>query len=253
MPEKINIEHRGDLLIITLRNTRGNIMDGTMMREITEAINIASTNDTVKAIVFTGDGDHFSFGASVPEHQKDQVGAMLGTFHNLFRALIRFCRPTIAVVKGQCLGGGLELAAFCHWIFASEQSQFAQPEIQLAVFPPVASLALPARIGQATADDINLSGRSINAAEAFRIGLAQHVSADPMAEALSYFEKYLRPKSAAALKFGVQAGRSLFYQTFLEHIDRLERLYLDELMKTHDANEGITAFIEKRKPVWANR
>ncbi len=253
MYKKITIEQTPDVVTITLRNTRGNILDGEMMSEIISAVQAASAQPSIKALVFQGDGDHFSFGASVPEHQRDQVAGMLKTFHTLFRSLIEFSRPTMAVVRGQCLGGGLELAAFCHWIFASEQAQFGQPEIQLAVFPPVASLLLPARIGQAAADDLNLTGRSIQAAEALRIGLIHHVSADPAGAARTFLDTHIRPKSAVALRYAVRAGRQVFHKHFLEEIDRLEAFYLGELMKTHDANEGITAFIEKRKPTWTHQ
>lgn len=253
MPNKISIDQTPDVVTITLRNTRGNILDGEMMKEIVTAVQAATAVSSVKAILFQGDGEHFSFGASVPEHRKDQVATMLRTFHQIFRALIEFSRPTIAIVKGQCLGGGLELAGFCHWIFASENAQFGQPEIHLGVFPPVASLLWPARIGQAAADDLNLTGRSVSASEAQRIGLVTHVSADPVADARQFFDMHLRPKSAASLRYAVQAGRQIFHRQFLDEIGKLEEMYLNELMKTHDANEGIESFMEKRQPKWQNR
>ncbi len=247
---KISPEHEGRCLVITLNDPKGNVLDGVMMRELIRAIETEGRGEAVRALVFQGEGSHFSFGASVQEHQKDQVAEMLQTFHELFRALITASKPMIAAVRGQCLGGGLELAGFCHWIFASEEAQFGQPEIQLAVFPPVASLVLPHRIGQSAADDLILSGRSIDAQRARQLGLVHEIADDPLAAAMVYFEKNLLKKSAQALEHTVRAGRFLMYKQFLHHIDQLEKMYVQELMETADANEGITAFLEKRKPTW---
>lgn len=253
MPNKIKEQITDGILHLTLCNTRGNILDGEMMGEITSAIEGATRDPHIKAITFRGEGDHFSFGASVPEHQKDRVAEMLASFHKLFRTLISFSRPTIAIVRGQCLGGGMELAAFCHWIFAHEKAQFGQPEIQLAVFPPVASLALPLRIGQPMSDDLNLTGRSIGAEEAYRIGLVQHISPDPDTTASEFIRQHIIPKSASSLRIATTASRRIYHEQFLKHIDALEAMYLQELMVTHDANEGINAFMQKRKPEWQNR
>jgi cyclohexa-1,5-dienecarbonyl-CoA hydratase len=189
----------------------------------------------------------------VPEHQKEFVAEMLATFHDLFRTLIAANKPCIAIVRGQCLGGGFELAMFCHWIFAVEKAKFGQPEINLAVFPPVASLLLPYRLGQSTADDLVLSGRSITAQEANQMGLVYSVSADPQAELNNFLAKHLLPKSATALQFAARASRYEMHQAFLKNIDALEKMYVQELMETTDANEGIKAFMEKRKPVWKNQ
>ncbi|MEK7729667.1 MAG: enoyl-CoA hydratase-related protein, partial [candidate division KSB1 bacterium] len=190
---------------------------------------------------------------SVPEHQKEFAPHMLATFHDLFRTLIAVNKPCFALVRGQCLGGGLELAMFCHWIFASEDAKFGQPEINLAVFPPVASLLLPHRIGQSAADDLALTGRSITAQEAKQLGLVHSVSSNPQAELEEFIAKHILPKSATALHFAARASRYEMHQVFLQSIAALEKMYVQELMETADANEGIKAFLEKRKPVWKNQ
>lgn len=253
--KKIKLDFSDDqqVLRLTLNAPKGNILDKAMMSELTEAVQNEGQKPSVKALVLQGEGEHFSFGASVPEHQKEFVEGMLKTFHQFFRALIETSKPSFALVEGQCLGGGLELAAFCNWIFAAEDAMFGQPEIKLAVFPPVASLILPHRIGQSAADDLVLSGRSISAQEAKRLGLIHSVSADPERELDGFISDHILPKSTAALQFAVKSSRYEMHQAFLQNIEAIEKLYVQELMATEDANEGIRAFMEKRKPVWRNQ
>ncbi len=252
---KIKLESHfdGQVTTIALNNGKGNIVDKDMMKELIRAIDYAAEDIRTKAIVFTGSGDHFSFGASVPEHQKDQVAEMLSTFHSLFRHLIDASIPTIALVRGQCLGGGMELAGFCNWIIATENAHFGQPEIGLSVFAPVASLSLPHLVGQSVADDLLLAGHFIPASRAREIGLVHSISIDPARDLDLFLEQHILPKSAKALRMAVKAARYQFNQSFLRDIQALESLYVNELMATHDANEGIVAFMEKRKAVWKNK
>ncbi|RMD96066.1 MAG: cyclohexa-1,5-dienecarbonyl-CoA hydratase [Calditrichaeota bacterium] len=249
----VDFTHERQVLTVTLNAPKGNVLDRQMMQEIRQVVDGEAREPQVKLLVFRGSGEHFSFGASVPEHQKAYVKDMLATFHDLFRALIDLSKPLAAVVRGQCLGGGMELAAFCNWIFASENAKFGQPEIQLAVFPPVASLVLPHRVGQSAADDLNLTGRSISAQEAKELGLVYSVSAEPEQALETFVQAHILPKSAVALQFAFSASRYLMHEQFLKRIAAVERLYVEKLMETHDANEGIAAFLEKRRPVWENR
>lgn len=250
---KAELSHEEQVLSIVLNVPKGNVLDFEMMQEIIAALQTVARRAGIKAVVFRGEGKHFSFGASVPEHQKEYVADMLMAFHRLFKVFIEVSKPAVAVVRGQCLGGGMELAAFCHWIFAAEDAMFGQPETQLAVFPPVASLILPHRIGQAAAEDLILTGRVIPAAEAQQIGLVHSVSTDPEAELETFLQQHILPKSSVALKFAAMAARHEMHEAFLRHIDTVEKLYVDRLMATEDANEGIAAFLEKRKPVWQNK
>lgn len=251
---KIRVETRFDeqVSFIYLTNGKGNIVDKDMMKELIHAIDYAAEDNRAKAIVFSGSGDHFSFGASVPEHQKDQAAEMLSTFHSMFRHLCEAGIPTIAMVRGQCLGGGMELAAFCNWIIAADNAHFGQPEIGLSVFAPVASLLLPHLVGQPAADDLLLAGHFITATRAREIGLVHLVSAEPARDVDILLEQHILPKSGKALRMAVKASRFQLYQSFLRDIQVLEAMYVNELMTTHDANEGIAAFMEKRKPVWKN-
>jgi cyclohexa-1,5-dienecarbonyl-CoA hydratase len=159
----------------------------------------------------------------------------------------------VAAVRGRCLGGGLELASLCHRVVASREATFAQPEIKLGVFAPVASVVLADRVGRGRAEDLCLSGRTIGAEEALGMGLIDQVAAgDPMPAALAYVREHLLPHSASSLRLAVRAGRTAL-SARLAALPGVEQLYLRELMPTHDAAEGLNAFLEKRTPVWKHR
>jgi cyclohexa-1,5-dienecarbonyl-CoA hydratase len=178
---------------------------------------------------------------------------MLPRFHRLFRAMDASSVPVLAAVRGRCLGGGLELASFCHRIFAAPDAKLGQPEIALGVFPPVASLILPDRIGRANAEDLCLSGRTVSASEALEMGLVDAVTENPEEAALEYARTHLLPRSASSLRHAVRAIRLSFSRRLEGELAHLENLYLEELMATEDAAEGIQAFLDKRPPSWRNR
>lgn len=247
IPIKTELRADGAMLHITLDTPKANILDKAMLGAISDVLAEHGGSRDLRAIAFEGAGSHFSFGASVEEHQAEHVAAMLSQFHALFRQLAELSVPTMAIVRGQCLGGGLELASYCSWIFADNSARFGQPEIKLAVFPPMASILLPWRCGGGAALDLCVSGRSISAADAYRIGLVSNVSNDPAATAQRFFEENLAPLSASSLRFADKAARRSLLRALKEDLPTIERLYLDELMKTADANAGIAAFLDRRK------
>ncbi len=202
-------------------------------------------------ILIDASGPHFSFGASVEEHLPGQCAAMLAGFHRLVLRVLASPVPVMVAVRGQCLGGGLELVSAAHLIFASPDARLGQPEIELGVFAPAASCLLPERIGRAAAEDLLISGRSITAEEALRAGLITAVASDPEAAALDYFDRHLAPKSPSSLRFAVRAARSAFVDRVTAELARAERLYLDDLMATRDAVEGLEAFLAKRPAQWS--
>lgn len=242
----------GAVLHVMLDRPKGNILDAEMVASIRAALKDGARQARVLAVVFEGRGDHFSFGASVEEHLPDQVAPMLRTFHGLFRDLVALRRPLLSVVRGQCLGGGLELAAFCHRVFASPTAKLGQSEINLGVMAPVASCVLPRRVGQANADDLLLTGRSVDAEAALAMGLVDVVVEDPRDAALSWIRTHLLGKSGTSMRVAVEAARYEHDRAFLAQIDYLETLYLERLMGFHDAEEGIRAFLEKRPPAWTH-
>ena len=237
---------------VVLNTPKANILDMEKTEQLCSIFDRARHEKQLKAIVIEGQGPHFSFGASVEEHLPDKVEAMLRGFHRLFHVMLEASVPTLAVVRGQCLGGGLELVSFCNRIFASPDAKLGQPEMMLGVFAPVASVVLSERIGRGHAEDLCLSGRSLTAEQALATGLVDEIADDPGEAALAYVREHLLPKSASSLRMAVRAVRSGFAQRFKAELAAVERLYLDELMATADANEGLAAFIEKRKPSWSD-
>ena len=175
---------------------------------------------------------------------------MLEAFHGLFRKLADLSVPTCAVVRGQCLGGGLELASWCSWIVATPGARLGQPEIQLAVFPPMASILLPWRAGGQVALDLCVSGRTLSAEEALNLRVINAISEEPTAWWEKLVEKRLSKTSASSLRLAERAARLTLIRRLETDLPELETLYLERLMNTHDANEGIQAFIERRSPLF---
>lgn len=252
-PLKVWIERDGALLRLRLARPKANIVDAAMIAALQGAFDAHRGQSALRAALIDAEGPHFSFGASVEEHLPANCAAMLASLHALLLAMLGWPVPILVAVKGQCLGGGLELAMGGSLIFASDDARLGQPEIQLGVFAPAASCFLPPRIGQAAAEDLLFSGRSVGADEALKLGLVNFVSADAEAAALAYFDQHLAGRSASSLACAVTAARGAYLPEVRRRIAEVERLYLDRLMQTRDANEGLAAFIAKRPPKWEHQ
>ncbi len=258
MADKILIEtlHDGQVVSLMLNAPKANVLDAAMMTDLQNALDDLRKQPHVKLVTITGVGDHFSFGASVPEHTREKAPEMLRQFHGLFYSLADLAIPTAALISGQCLGGGMELALMCNFMFADRTAKLGQPEIQLGVFAPPASLLLAMKIGQARADDLLLTGRVASADEAHAMGLVAQVFEDReamMTGVDAWIEKHILPRSASSLRYAVKAARLEFNNVVKTRLQEQQRLYLEELMATADANEGIQSFLEKRKPEWQDK
>jgi len=244
--------YNGQVTEILLGPPPGNILSARMMDELSAEMERAKGVPHKKLLIFSGTGKHFSFGASVEEHTADKVGAMLPKFHKLIGAVLECPVPALAKVRGVCLGGAFELALACPLLFCDEGAALGVPEIQLAVFPPAASILLPHKIGFALAAQMTLTGEKFAATELKRLGLVNEVAeGGKLDEAVQTFvEKQILPKSAAALRLANQATQFGLVKRYRNSIQEVERLYLDRLMSTADAVEGIQAFLEKRPPKW---
>ena len=252
-PVKIWFEAEGRLLRLRLARPKANLVDAAMIAALDAALAEQSGNGQFVAAVLDAEGPHFSFGASVEEHLPGQCAAMLAGLHRLVLRMIEFPVPLLVAVRGQCLGGGLEVALAGHLMFVAPDAALGQPEMKLGVFAPAASCLLPELIGPARSFDLLVSGRSLTGTEAVAAGIAHEAAADPEHAALAYFEEHLKPKSASSLRYAVKAARLDYIARVKDKIRAVERLYLDELMATHDAVAGLEAFIAKRSPQWQHR
>ena len=252
---KLNFTHNNSVAQIILDDGKANILDSVMMEELQNVLVSFKNNTQLKLITFEGGGKNFSFGASVDEHKKEFAAIMLREFHQLFYLIRDLAIPTAAKISGQCLGGGFELALMCNFIFVDKTAKLGQPEILLGVFPPPASLILPEKIGLARAEDLLITGKTIAADEAKTIGLVNELFENQNTmetEITKWIELNIIPKSASSLRFVVKAARAKFNHVFSNFLPQLENIYVNQLMETDDANEGINSFLEKRKPNWKN-
>lgn len=255
MSERVTVQplENGAIWRVTFGVPPGNLVDRATAHELSEAFHEARRNPGVKAVCLEGAGDHFSYGASIQEHLPDDVALLLASMHQLITAILDSHLVVVAAVRGRCLGGGLEIAALGHRVIAAKDATFAQPEIALGLFAPIGSIVLAPRIGQPAADDLCLTGRTVDAEEARQMGLVDEVATgDVMEAAVRWATVHCAPRSARSLRYAVQAVRARLAARVHAELPDLTRLYLDGLMSTADAVEGVQAFLEKRPPVWSN-
>ncbi|HET7295155.1 MAG TPA: enoyl-CoA hydratase/isomerase family protein [Vicinamibacteria bacterium] len=238
---------------VTLNRPPLNILDIETIRELNRAIRDLREDRGLLALVLAAEGRAFSAGVSVEDHLPGKADLMLRAFHEIFRQLHTLHCPLLAAVQGPAIGGGCELATFADIVVASEAATFGQPEIRLGVFPPVAAVRLAQRVGQARALRLILGGDVLSAREAERIGLVDRVvPPEELASAVEQETARLKDKSAAALRLAKRAVLAAAGRDFDAGLEAVERLFLEELMRTHDAAEGLRAFLGKRPPAWTH-
>lgn len=250
----ILVEKSKGIARVTVNRPPLNVLDIATMRELTAALCDAGAEKTNRVVIVAAQGKFFSAGVDIADHTAERVGEMISVFHGLIRALGALEQPTIAAVQGSALGGGMELAFVCDFIVASEQAKFAQPEIQVGVFPPIAALMLPRLLPRKKAFEMILTGDAIDAHTAARLGLVNVVAApDEFEKALNVFVARLNKLSGAALRLTKRAALIPLRGENEAALHAIEQLYLNELMQTADAQEGLAAFMEKRAAVWKDR
>jgi cyclohexa-1,5-dienecarbonyl-CoA hydratase len=251
--EFIETQFAEGLGTIILNRPPANVLNIAMMEEINDTLEAWQGKKDLKVVLFKAKGKCFSAGVDVGEHMGDLAPKMIEVFHRIFRLMDKFGPLTVASVYGNCLGGGCELAIYCDLMVADESAKLGQPEIQVGVFPPIAAQLMPRIMGRKAAMDLILSGRIISAEEAQQLGLVNKVVKEGELEAATnaFLKPYLR-LSAEVLRITKKAVTAGLRDELEPSLKAIEDIYLNELMKTHDADEGLKAFLEKRKPVWKN-
>lgn len=251
---RVCIDRQGRLCRLALNNPPLNVIDIPMMDELNRELLAVEADDSVSVIVISGSANAFSAGVDVAAHTPDKVSEMLTKFHAVVRALVASKKVTIAAVHGACLGGGAELAMVCDMGYTADSAMWGFPEIKLGCYPPVAATALAAVVGQKLAADLILTGRSISGREAVQIGLANcAVPSDQLDRAVRECVDRLVTLSPAALAITKKAICAWDSIHFDKGLARAENIYLQELIKTEDAQEGIAAFLQKREPRWKGK
>jgi cyclohexa-1,5-dienecarbonyl-CoA hydratase len=249
---RIAVELRPPAARVTLRNPPLNVIDMTMMEELRAALEQVETRPEISVIVFAGSDSAFSSGVDVAAHTPEQVREMLALFHSVIRSVVESTKLTVASVRRHCLGGGAELALMCDVAYAAPDSVWGFPEIKLACYAPVASVALCAIVGQKLAAEMLLTARTLTGEEALAAGLVNGVAENPETLVADCVQR-VSQLSPAALRLAKKA----FYAWHAIHFDkglaRAEQIYNDELIMTADAREGITAFLERRRPNWVGK
>jgi len=249
----LRLERRQRAATLRLDRPPLQILDLELLGELDAALAELAAERDLQLLVLAATGDRaFSAGVSIQDHTPDRIDRMLLAFHGALRRLRELDALTVARVDGHCLGGGLELAACCDLLFATERSRFGQPEIRLGCFPPVAAALYPRRIGAGPTLDLLLTGRTLDAAEAERLGLVHRRAADAAAldAALAELEESILAQSAAVGRLTKRAVRAGEARPFPAALAEAERLYLDDLSKSADLGEGLAAYLEKRPPRW---
>jgi cyclohexa-1,5-dienecarbonyl-CoA hydratase len=236
---------------VTLDNPPLNVIDITMMEELASVLADVERHSEISTLILDANGKAFSAGVDVAAHTPEKVSGMLEKFNAVIRSLIATKKVTIAAVHGTCLGGGAELALVCDMVFTARDATWGFPEIKLGCYPPVACTALASLVGQKRASELILTGRTISGDEAVAIGLAnKSVVAEKVSSLVNEVSDHLRCLSPAALAITKKAIYAWDSMHFDKGLARAERVYLEELIKTDDAREGVQAFLEKREPTW---
>ncbi len=252
--QHIIFQRKAGVARITLNHPPVNILDIPTMKEIVGVLDGLRSDKETKVLVFAADGKAFCAGVDVKDHTADKVDEMVEVFHRIFRLMWSLDIPTVAAVNGAALGGGCELVTFCDMIIVSEQATFGQPEIQVGVYPPVAVVTFPRLMPHMKAMELLLTGKVIDAQEAERLGIVNRVvPVESFEKEVSSFVGKLTALSGAVLRLTKRATLQGLSLSFEEALAGSEDIYLNRLMKTEDATEGLQAFMQKRRPVWKDR
>jgi len=252
--ELINYRIEGSVVRITLNRPEHNLLNESMLRELADGITFVAERDDIKLIVLDSAGKVFCGGIDVGEYTSERVFQMLDAFHSVFSGILESSKPVICVVNGPAIGGGAELAAFGDLVIATPKARFAQPEITIGMFPPLASTILPFLVGPKVALELVLLGEPVTADRALELGLVNRLVPEAQLEStvtdlIARVTSHSGPVLTMAKK-AILGGMGLSLRDGLKNS---MNIFLNELYRLEDSQEGLRALVEKRKPNWKNR
>jgi len=252
--EFVKVQLSGGVAHMTLNRPDHNLLNEAMLREMAEGIEYAGSREDVKIILLDSACKVFCGGIEIGEYTSQRVFQMLDAFHAAFAAMVDVAKPVICVVNGPAIGGGAELAAFGDLVIASPRARFAQPEITIGMFPPLASTILPYLVGPKIALELVLTGEPVTAERALELGLVNRlVPEDKLETTVKDLVARMTGHSGPVLtmaKKAILGGMGLSLRDGLKHS---MNIFLNELYRLEDSQEGLQALVEKRKPNWKNR
>ena len=250
----IKTEKEDGIARIVFNRPKHNMLSIAMMKELNGELEALIEDRELKCLVIAGEGPSWCAGVEIGDHQPELVHEMIATFNRLFELIDKLEAPAIAAVHGACLGGGMEVAIACDMIIAAKNAIFGQPEIKLAFFPPYAAIRLPKLVGQAKAMEICITGKRYSAEDACRMGfVSQVVDKDKFTEELEKLVGEIKTSSPLIIRLNKRVIKQNLDKDFAGALEGAGDLFLNTLMKTEDAREGIRSYFEKRKPEWKNR
>jgi len=252
--EFIKVRIQSSVARITLNRPEHNLLNEPMLRELADAIDLIGQRDEIKLIVLDSACKVFCGGIEVGEYTSQRVFQMLDAFHAAFAGILETAKPVVCVVNGPAIGGGAELAAFGDMVIASPKARFAQPEISIGVFPPLASTVLPYLVGPKKALELVLTGEPVTAERALDMGLVNRLVPEAdLEKTVNELVARITGHSGPVLTMAKKAILSGMGLSLKDGLKQSMNIFLNELYRLEDSQEGLHALVEKRKPNWKNR
>src|SRR5579862_2382571 len=244
----------GPVARFTLHRPENNLLDETMLRELADGIGMVAENTSIKLIVLDASGKVFSGGVDIVEYTAERAFSMLDAFHSACIAMVDANQPVLVIVDGPAIGGGAELVAYGDLVVATPRARFALPEITIGMFPPLASTMFPHIIGPKRALELILTGEAITAERALELGLVNRLVPEPqLLNAVNELIGKITSQSGAVLGMAKKAVLGGMGLSLHDALRNSMSIFLNELYRLEDSQEGLRALLEKRKPQWKNR
>ena len=252
--EFIRLQVEGPVARLTLQRPEHNLLNEQMLRELAQGIGMVAENGTVKLIVLDSGGKAFSGGVDIGEYTGERAFSMLDAFHTACIAMVEAPQPVLVIVDGAAIGGGAELVAYGDLVVATPRARFALPEITIGVFPPLASTMFPHIVGPKRALELILTGEAISAERARDLGLVNRLVPEAQLQAaVNELIGKITAQSGAVLGMAKKAVLAGMGMSLRDSLRNSMNIFLNELYRLEDSQEGLRALLEKRKPQWKNR
>ena len=250
----IKVRVEGEVGHLTLDRPDHNLLNERMLCELAAGINILGEQSNIKLVILDSAAKAFCGGIELGEYTQRRVFQLLDAFHLAFSAMLDTAKPLLVVVNGPAYGGGAELAALGDLVIATPKAKFAQPEIKLGVFPPLAAAVLPYILGPKQALELVLTGETMSAERARELGLVNWlVPETELQQKISEVSAKLTAQSAPVLTMAKKAIMGSLGLPLRDGVRNSMKVFLNELAELEDSQEGLRALVEKRAPKWKNR